>query len=227
MRINQFIARSGVTSRRKAEDLIKSGSVFVNGKKVTILATEVDLEKDAVIVSGEEIHLPKHKYYMLAKPVGYTVTRDDKYARHTIFDLLPEDSSLIAVGRLDRDTSGLLLVTNDGDFAQNIIHPSMKIEKEYIIDTKYPITEESIDDLLRGVNLEDGHARAKRVTKIKDNILDMIIEEGRKRIIKRMISAVGNEVKALQRNRIGNIILDIPIGKYRELTDREIKEYVK
>jgi 23S rRNA pseudouridine2605 synthase len=227
VRINQYIARAGVCSRRKAEDFIKSGSVFVNGKRVCAFATEVDVKKDMVVVGGEEIKLPSYKYYMFAKPVGYTVTRDDKYAKHTIFDLLPEDSSLIAVGRLDRDTSGLLLVTNDGDFAQNVIHPSKKIEKEYVVDTKFPITDEAITDLCKGVKLDDGPAKAKRVMKIKDNILNIVIEEGRKRIVKRMIIAVGNEVRSLHRNRIGDIVLDIPIGKYRELSEKEITSYVK
>jgi 23S rRNA pseudouridine2605 synthase len=227
VRINRYIARSGICSRRKAEELIQSGAVFVNGKAVTTLATDIDTENDAVKVNRKLIKLPEYKYLMLAKPVGYTVTKDDFFAKHTIFELLPKDNSLFAVGRLDRDTSGLLLVTNDGDFAQNIIHPSKKIEKEYIVDTKYPITEEATKDLLKGVRLDDGNAKAKRVKELKSNILAIIIEEGRKRIVKRMILAVGNEVKALHRKRIGDIVLDIPIGQYRALTKKEIEKYAK
>lgn len=227
MRINRYIARSGVSSRRKAEELIQTGAVFVNGKVVTSLTTNIDTENDTVKVNGKLIKLPEYKYYMLAKPVGYTVSRDDFFARHTIFELLPKDNSLFAVGRLDRDTSGLLFVTNDGDFAQNIIHPSKKIEKEYIVDTKYPITKEAKVDLVKGVHLDDGVAKAKKVKEQKSTILDIIMEEGRKRIVKRMIIAVGNEVRALHRKRIGDIVLDIPIGQYRVLTKEEIEKYVK
>jgi len=226
MRINRFLARAGVASRRKAEELVLAGKVSVNGKEVTNLATEVNPEKDKVKISGKEISLPKHTYLMLNKPTGYTVTKDDPYARHTIFELLPKDHSLFPVGRLDRNTSGLILITNDGDFAQNIIHPRGKVEKEYIIRTRHQITEDTAERLLGGLELEDGFAKATKAEKTAAKELSMTIEMGRKRIVKRMIAALGNEVVGLARTRIGTIKLDTPLGRYRELTEKEIKNYV-
>jgi pseudouridine synthase len=180
-----------------------------------------------VCVSGKKITLPDFKYYMLHKPAGYTTTRDDINARHIVFELLPKDTSLITVGRLDRNTTGLLLVTNDGDFAQNIIHPSKRIEKEYLVVTKRPIDDKQFDSLTQGVLLEDGEAKAVRVNRIGKNEFTVVILEGRKRIVRRMIEAVGNEVCALKRLRIGDIMLDIEVGRHRDLTETELAPYVK
>lgn len=225
MRINKYIARSGVTSRRKAEDLILSGRISVDGNVIKSLSTEIDENNSIVKIDDKKISLPKSKYYLFNKPTGYTTTKSDPFAMHTIFELLPKDSSLFAVGRLDRDTSGLIIITNDGDFAQNIIHPTKKIEKEYAVKTRLAIANDQLEALENGIELEDGAAKAKKITKISNKELIIIIEMGRKRIIKRMIQAVGNKVVGLQRTRIGSINLDIPVGKYRELTKEEIKEY--
>lgn len=226
MRINRFLARAGVSSRRGAEDIIKSGGVIVNGQKIENLATDIDPEKDLVKVAGQEIKLPSFKYYLLNKPTGYTTTRNDRFARHNVFELLPNDKSLITVGRLDRDTSGLLLITNDGDFAQNIIHPSNKIEKEYVVRTQRAVTDDQIEDILKGIELEDGIAKAKIAEKTSDKELVMVIEMGRKRVVRRILEAVGNKVSGLKRIRIGNIKLDVELGKYRELTKEEINDYL-
>jgi 23S rRNA pseudouridine2605 synthase len=227
MRINRYIARSGVTSRRKAEELIKLGKVCINNVPIKDLGTEVDPRNDVVLVSGKKVSLPAFKYYMLNKPAGYTTTKEDINARHIVFELLPKDSSLITVGRLDRDSTGLLLVTNDGDFAQNIIHPSKKIEKEYLVVTKRPMDDPQLKCLVTGVELDDGPARAVRAQRQNKNDYTIVILEGRKRIVRRMIKAVGNEVYALKRLRIGEIQLDVEAGRYRELTEKEIKPYVK
>jgi 23S rRNA pseudouridine2605 synthase len=227
MRINRYIARSGVTSRRKADELLKSGKVFINDVVALDLSTNVDQKNDVVTVSGKKISLPAFKYYMLNKPAGYTVTREDIHARHTVFDLLPKDTSLIAVGRLDRDSTGLLLITNDGDFAQDIIHPSKKIEKEYLVVVKRPLDNNQIDCLTTGVRLDDGMARAVKVRTISNKELVITMTEGRKRIVRRMITAIGSEVYALKRLRIGDIKLDINVGGYRELSKKEISSYVK
>lgn len=226
MRINRFLARCGVSSRRKAEELIIKGSVFVNGAQITELNTNIDASKDQVTVNGKAVALPKLKYYLLNKPEGYTVTKNDKHAKKTVFELIPKDNSLFSVGRLDRDTTGLLIVTNDGVFAQNMIHPSKKIQKEYEVTLKTPITKEQITKLKSTLNLDDGPAKAVSVRKISDSQVLLVIEEGRNRIVRRMIKAVGNEVIRLNRARIGEITLDIPKGKYRELTDKEISDYV-
>lgn len=225
MRLNQFLARSGVASRRKAEDLIISGKVTVNGKVVTNLATEVDPEKDEVTFEREIIKPSEKIYLAFNKPTGYTTTKSDPYALHTIFELLPEDPSLFPVGRLDRETSGLIIITNDGDFAQNIIHPKSKIEKEYIVRTLQPIEENQAEELLSGVDLDDGLAKAKQVKKISEKEIELVIEMGRNRVVRRMIAALGNKVTGLKRVRIGVINLDVDSGKYRELTGEEIARY--
>jgi 23S rRNA pseudouridine2605 synthase len=225
MRLNRYLARAGIASRRKAEELITSGKVFVNGLVVTELATEVDPTEDSVEVGGEIILLPEHKYYVLNKPAGYTCTRADAHAEHTVFELLPDDPSLISVGRLDRDTTGLLLITNDGDFAQNIIHPSNKIRKTYFIKLQKPSNKLQIEKLKAEIMLEDGPARAVDTKIIGNKEIELTIEEGRKRIVRRMIKAVGNEVEELKRTQVGNIVLDVEIGQYRELTDKEVANY--
>jgi len=225
VRINQFLARSGLTSRRGAEELIKSGKVSVNGLVISDLATQIDTNCDSVALDGKTIKLPKHKYFLLNKPVGYTCTKSDPHAARIVFELMPTDDSLISVGRLDRDTTGLLLITNDGDFAQNIIHPSKKIEKEYRVTTEMELTEAMVAKLLDGITLEDGPARAKRVKKLKSKEISLTIEEGRKRIVRRMLSAIGAEVTKLERVRIGEIKLDVELGHYRELTPKEISQY--
>jgi 23S rRNA pseudouridine2605 synthase len=221
MRINQYIARSGVTSRRKAEELIKAGQVTMNGKIITELGTEVS-EKDVVTVNGKQIKPQEHKYYMLNKPNLYTTTKDDPYALHTIMELLPEDPSLFPVGRLDRETTGLIIITNDGDFGQRMIHPSQKIEKEYIVRTKMPITDDQIVMLKEGLELEDGIAKPKSITQMGKNEISLVIEMGRKRVVRRMVAAIGNKVTSLTRVRIGKLTLDVAPGRYRELTPEEV-----
>jgi len=226
MRINRFLARCGVTSRRKAEKLITNGEVQVNKKVITNLAYDVNPEKDKVEIRGKTINLPSLKYYALNKPKGYTTTRNDPYAKHTIFELLPPDNSIFSVGRLDKDTTGLLILTNDGVFAQKIIHPTNKIEKKYQVITKNQLTDNQINKLRNTIFLEDGPAQAIFVKKLRKNKLEISIEEGRNRIIKRMILSVGNEVKELHRTAIGNICLDLEVGQYRKLTSEEISNYV-
>jgi len=226
MRINRYLARSGVTSRRKSEELIKNGLVFVNGTKVTELATEINPDKDTVEVGGEIVELPQFKYYALNKPAGYTCTRGDIHAERTIFELLPKDSSLFTVGRLDRETTGLILITNDGNFAQNIIHPTNKVRKTYLVKLQNPGTKSQIERLAKEIQLEDGVAKAVKANIINEYEIELVIEEGRKRIVRRMIKAIGNKVIGLRRTRIGDIFLDTKEGEFRELSSKEIERYV-
>lgn len=226
MRINRFIARTGISSRRRAEELIKDGSVTVNGEVITELATEIDLEQDRVCVNGERVALPTLKYYLLNKPKGYVTTKSDPHAEKSVFELLPKDEALFAIGRLDKDTEGLLIFTNDGDFAQNIIHPSQKIEKEYFVKTKKLVTEDQVQQLEAGVALDDGPATALRTERVGDKSLKIVITEGRNRQVRRMIEAINNEVIELKRIRIGQIILDVNMGKYRVLRNEEIEKHV-
>lgn len=226
MRINRYIARSGVTSRRKADELVNSGRVFVNGKKITELGQDIDPENDIVMVDGSVLELPEHKYYLLNKPTGYITTKEDPHAKKTIFDLLPDDPSLFAVGRLDKDSTGLLLVTNDGDFAQSLIHPTKKVEKEYLVMAKKEITDSDIQRMEAGIKLADGKTQPAKVKRISNNKIDIIITEGKNRQIRRMLTALQNEVKELTRIRVAGIKLDIKEGRYRTLKKEEIKKYV-
>lgn len=224
MRINRFLARSGAGSRRKVEEQILSGHVLVNDNTVTDLATNIDPQIDVVYLSGKKIELPEFIYLALDKPEGYTVTKNDAHAKKTVFELLPEIPGLVAVGRLDRDSCGLLIFTNDGDFVQNLIHPSKSIEKEYLVRTKEPLPSLALTQLRQGVKLEDGFIKPVSITEL-DNGLKIIITQGKKRQIRRMLKAVGADVIYLQRTRIGIIELSGKEGQFRNLSSKEIAAY--
>ena len=162
---------------------------------------------------------------MLNKPAGYVTTRSDPHADKTVFELLPDDASLITVGRLDKETTGLLIVTNDGHLAQNIIHPSKKIEKAYLATLKSEISALNIKRLENGVELDDGPAKFTYIKGLGKNEFEVGIEEGRNRIVRRMFEAGGGKVIGLHRVRIGKVMLDIPNGEWRELALEEIKYY--
>ncbi|MDD3678663.1 MAG: pseudouridine synthase [Patescibacteria group bacterium] len=223
--MNRYLARSGLASRRKSEEIILSGRVKINGKTIKDLSTNIDIKNDSVIVDGKLIKIHDHKYYLLNKPTGYTCTRKDRFAKKTVFDLLPKDDSLFTVGRLDKETSGLILITNDGDFAQNIIHPKFKVPKKYIAELENDVKSEDIKHLLTGVKLEDGPAKAISAKTINPREIEVTIEEGRNRIVRRMIRGTGNKVLGLKRISVGNIKIDIKEGEFRELTEKEIAQY--
>jgi 23S rRNA pseudouridine2605 synthase len=224
VRINQFLARSGVASRRNVEELILNGRVLVNGKITTDLFTQIDTDKDRVEFDGRVIVLPKHRYYLLNKPAGYMVTKFDPHAEKTIFELLPPDDTLFAAGRLDKETRGLIVITNDGVFGQKLVHPTSKIQKEYLVKTDKQVSSESLDRLKNGVMLDTRLARAVEATKEADGRIKVVLEEGRNRIVRRMFSELGYSVTDLQRIRIGSIHLgEIKEGSWRELTETESK----
>jgi 23S rRNA pseudouridine2605 synthase len=222
MRLNQFIARSGIASRRKAEDLIKLGLVTINGKIITELATQVELT-DEVFIKGEKIQLLSKKYYLLNKPLGYTCTNADVHAKKTIFSLLPNEPGLFSVGRLDVNTSGLVIVTNDGELANKIIHPSAGVTKTYKVTLAFDLTEQNITTLLKGVELDDGPANFESLKRYDKNQFLASIKIGRNRIVRRMFSAVGNNVVALHRVRIGNLDLEkenLRAGEFKETSKK-------
>lgn len=225
MRINRYIARSGVTSRRKAEELIKSEKVLVNNIIETDLSRDIS-DTDVVNVNGKIIKLPDYQYYILNKPVGYTTTREDIHAKKNVFELLPNEASLFTVGRLDKNTSGLLLVTNDGDFAQNIIHPSKKVNKVYEVITEKDIDNKQIDELSNPIKLNDGTVNILALKKISNRKIIITICVGKNRIVRRIFESIGNNVKELNRVQVGKIKLDIEYGKFRKLTEEENKYYV-
>jgi len=229
-RLQKFISASGVTSRRKAEEMITSGQVKVNGKVVTELGTKVT-PNDIVTINNEVIHkTDNYVYYMLNKPEGYVTSTEDDRGRKTVMDLvkgIPE--RIYPVGRLDYDTSGLLLFTNDGDFMNLLLKPATEIQKEYHVTIKGLLRKEESKTVEKGVDLGDLTTKKSRIYNVKYNeektstSLDIVITEGKNREIRRMFDSVNHEVKTLKRMRFGNVLLDIQKGTYRRLRPYEIK----
>ncbi|HHV95477.1 MAG TPA: rRNA pseudouridine synthase [Clostridiaceae bacterium] len=229
VRLQKYIAQSGIASRRKAEDLIKSGMVKVNGKVVLEPWVMVD-DSDDVRVNDKPIFREKRLVYiMLNKPVGYITTAKEQFSRKTVLDLIkgiPE--RIFPVGRLDYDTSGLLLLTNDGQFAYKLTHPKYEIKKVYIAKVKGIPSEDEIKIFETGLEIDDYiTAPAKlKIRKILGNksILEIVIHEGRNRQIRKMCEAIGHPVIELCRISIGNVSLgSLPVGKWRYLTKKEVQ----
>lgn len=233
MRINKYIASSGVTSRRNADKLVTEGRVKVNGKTVTELGFYVNENNDTVSVDGKKIALiNKYTYIMMYKPKGCVCSANDECGRKTVFDYVDIDKRLFTVGRLDYDSEGLLLLTNDGALAQYITHPGNEIPKSYLVKVEGDIPEADLARLRKGVKLDDGSltARAKvRLKEIAGNVYsyDVTIFEGKNREIRRMFEAIGKEVIFLKRVAVGDLRLGgLSRGTYRYLTDKEI-DYLK
>lgn len=228
IRLQKVIADSGLASRRKAEELIVQGRVTVNGRVVSELGTKVDPEKDHVKVDGRRLKpAPPQTFVMLNKPKNVVSTMSDPGGRSTIADLLPGVRvRVFPVGRLDFDSEGLVLLTNDGELAQRLLHPRYHVPKTYLVKVKGMLNDEELRALEKGVVLEDGRtspAVVKKVSKATENSwLEITIYEGRKHQVKRMLDAVGHPVLKLKRTRLGPLALgDLPVGQYRYLTDRE------
>jgi 23S rRNA pseudouridine2605 synthase len=209
--------------------MIVEGRVRVNGSVVLELGTRVVLERDVVELDGEAVTIPSEVWLAFHKPVGVLTTRRDPHGGRTVYDVLPkEHASLRYVGRLDRDAEGLLLLTNDGEAAHRLQHPSNEIEREYRIEAAGRVGREALKALLDGVDLEDGPARARRVELVAAgpvrSTLDLVLTEGRKREVRRMLSAVGHPVLKLRRTRFGPIRLrDLAPGAWRPLTPSEVE----
>lgn len=232
MRLQKFLARAGVASRRGSEDLMTAGRVSVNGEIVTELGTKVDPKIDVVCVDGREVHLEDGSVYiMLNKPAGYLTTMDDPQGRPCVASLVPtkEYPGLYPVGRLDKDTTGLLLFTTDGDMGQHLLHPKHHVEKTYRAHVEGVPTEDDIERLEEGIMLQDGMTAPARVRVIDEyrdgsSDIEVIIHEGRKRQVKRMCSAVHHPVLELHRERFGPLVLsDVEEGSWRLLTEGEVR----
>jgi 23S rRNA pseudouridine2605 synthase len=228
VRLQKLIAGTGLASRRKAEALIAAGRVMVNGKTVTELGTRVDPTRDHVKVDGKHLSAAQpFVYLMLHKPKNVVSTLDDPGGRTTVKDYLRGVSvRVFPVGRLDFDSEGLMLLTNNGDLAQAMLHPRYHVPKTYLIKVKGVLTDEDIRNLERGVKLDDGMtapAQVKKVRKVEANSwLEITIREGRKHQVKRMLESVGHPVIKLLRIRMGSLALgDLQPGEFRFLTDRE------
>ncbi len=231
MRLQKYIALCGVASRRAAEDMITAGCVMVNGHTVTELGTKVNPDKDRVLVSGKAISLPqKNVYIMLNKPRGYVTTAKDNFDRKTVLDLIPRDvGRVFPVGRLDYDSEGLLLLTNDGDLTYRLTHPSHEITKSYLVLVSGTPDEVALKNLRDGVIIDGrktmpAKAELKR-TEADKSVLKITISEGRNRQVRKMCDAVGHEVLRLRRVAEGSLKLgDLKSGEWRYLTEKEISQ---
>ena len=223
MRLNRFLAAAGIGSRRKCDELIATGRVTINGRVCTNFSTQPD-ERDHVKVDGKLVHLERTTTIALHKPAGFVSTRSDPNARDTIFDLLPPKfPRLFNIGRLDAQSEGLLLLTNDGDLAQQLTHPRFKIEKEYEVTLDRQWESVHAPKLLRGIFLEGQRAQMARIRSIGQTRLRVVLRQGINQQIRRMFFAVGYEVKRLVRVRIGNLRLgDLPRGQWRILSKSEL-----
>lgn len=228
-RLQKVIAQAGIASRRKAEELIKDGKVKVNGEVKKELGTKVS-ESDKVEVNNKPIEKETKEYYLLNKPRGVITTTNDEHGRKTVTDLIETSARIYPVGRLDYDTTGAILLTNDGEFANILMHPSNKIDKVYLAKLEGIIKGEQINALKNGVMLDDVLVKASRVKLKKVNqenstsMVEITIHEGKNHQVKRMFESVGFHVEKLTRERIGIFdINNLKSGQYRKLTPKEVQ----
>lgn len=227
IRINKFLADSGISSRRKSEEFILQGRVAVNDKIVTDFSYKVDIEKDIVSLDGEKIKPRRHIYILLNKPKGYITSVSDDRNRSTVIDLIKTKERIYPVGRLDYDTTGLLFLTNDGEFSQLLTHPGNKMPREYEVKLDKPLAEDDKLKLLKGVSLEGKRGKFLKITfpiqKNKEYVI-VFCEEGRNRFVKRMFRKLDYTVLELNRFSYAGIMLDVPKGKYRNLSLNEVQQ---
>ena len=226
MRIDKFLANMGLGTRTEVKQLLKKGLVEVNEKKIKTPKSQIDPETDKVVVDGEEISYVDNVYMMLNKPKGYISATHDESNR-TVIDLIPEYQHLniFPVGRLDKDTEGLLLITNDGQFSHDLMSPSKHVSKTYEVTSKKPVTKVDIDAFKKGIILSDGPVKPAQLTRINETISHVTIYEGKYHQVKRMFHAIENEVLELKRLKIANLALDenLKSGEYKLLSDKELK----
>jgi 23S rRNA pseudouridine2605 synthase len=231
VRLQKLLAQAGVASRRRCEELILAGVVEVDGEVVTRLGTKVDPRSAVVRVDGKRLPPPSaHAYLVLNKPRGVVSTMSDPQGRRTLADLVADRRErLFHVGRLDTDTSGLLLLTNDGDFAQRMAHPSYEVDKTYVAEVAGEVSKATLRSLRDGVTLEDGPVTVSAARVVQRGsgrtIVELVVHEGRNRIVRRLLDAVGHPVRRLTRTAIGPVRLgQLPAGELRELSRDELGE---
>ena len=229
-RLNKFISECGISSRRKSEELILQGRVAVNNKVVAELSYKVDPEKDMVEVDGEKIIPKRHVYFLLNKPRGFITSTSDEKSRRTVVDLIKTKEKVFPVGRLDYNTTGVILVTNDGNFANLLIHPKHKVPREYEVRLDRPLDEEDRSKLLNGIYLsgkKGWFTGLKFPDKNKRRTVVVTAEEGRNHFVKNMFKSLSYNVISLNRRSFAGIKADIPVGKYRTLSANEISKVIK
>jgi len=224
VRLAKFLAHGGVASRRRAEEIIGKGLVTVGGEVVTDPARDVDAGDD-VRVNGELVAAEVREVWVVNKPVGVVSTAREPGSRTAVVDLVETEARLYPVGRLDADSSGLLLLTNDGELANRLTHPRYEVPKTYVARLKKPIAAGDLERLARGVDLEDGPTSPTQVTRRSDREIEIVLREGRNRQVRRMLEAVGNEVAALRRVAFGPLRLgSLKEGASRRLSQDEIAQ---
>ena len=236
MRLQKYLAASGIASRRKCEQLILAGKVQVNGRVVYELGTKVNPDIDEIKYNGNIVKLEESKVYILLnKPIGYVTTSKEQFGRDKVLDLVKIDKRIVPVGRLDMYTSGALILTNDGELVNRLTHPKNEVDKTYNVTIAGIITKEDIDMLQAGVEIDDGYitkpAKAK-ILKIdeKKNIsrIQITIHEGKNRQVRKMCAKINKKVLALHRSKIGGIeVKNLKLGSWRYLTDKEIQQLKK
>jgi 23S rRNA pseudouridine2605 synthase len=228
MRLAKFLAHAGVASRRSAERLIADGRVTVGGEVVTDPARDVD-ESSGVRFDGEEVAAESLAVYALNKPAGVVSTAKDTHGRPTVVSMLPSERRLYPVGRLDADTTGLILVTNDGELANQLTHPRYEVPKTYLATVEPGrVSERALRALREGVELEDGVTSPGSARQVRFGLLEIVIREGRKRQVRRMVEAVGHRVVALERVAFGPLRLErLAPGRHRRLSAAEIERLRK
>lgn len=220
-RLNKVIAHAGIASRRSSEELIRQGHISVNGEITLVPQTLVDLSTDVIAFDGKRIKLETKVYYLLHKPVGYTCTNAPGKKR--AIDLLGlQKERLYTVGRLDRDTSGLIIITNDGEFANNVMHPSKRIPKEYLVKVDKEVQHEHLVTIAEGMWIEGSYVKPKSVVKVRRGTLRIVVVDGRKHEVRRLMEKAGLETRDLKRIRIGQLVLGtLPAGHFRPLSEKE------
>lgn len=227
-RLQKKIANAGITSRRKAEELIKNGKVLVNGKVVKELGTKVS-DKDSVVVDGITLKKEEKKYYLLYKPRGVISSVSDDKGRQTVVDLIDTNARIYPIGRLDYDTSGIILLTNDGEFANIIMHPKNEVSKKYVAKIKGILLKEDINKLKSGLIIDGSKIKVSKVKVRKQNdtssIVELVVHEGQNHLIKKIFKKLGKDVVKLKREEIAFLNLDgLRPNDYRTLTIKEVKQ---
>ena len=235
IRLQKYLASAGVASRRKCEELILDGKIEVNGKIITELGTKIDPKKDEVKYNGKIVKSEEEKVYILLnKPIGYVTTAKEQFGRDMVLDLVKVNKRIVPVGRLDMYTSGALILTNDGEFVNKLTHPSHEIDKTYNVTVKGIVTKEEIENLKKGVLIDDDYITKPAKVKIlkideekKISRIQITIHEGKNRQVRKMCEAIGKRVLALHRCKIGNIdVKSLKLGEWRYLSKKEVEKFL-
>lgn len=230
IRLQKYLADCGIASRRKAEELMLQGKIKVNGKIITELGTKIIQNQDKIEFENKEVKPQNdYVYILLNKPIGYVTTVKDQFNRDSVLDLVKTNKRLVPVGRLDMYTSGALILTNDGDFVYQVTHPKHEIDKTYTVTIKGIVQKEEVEQLRKGVKIEDYITKPAKVKILKideekgQSRLEITIHEGKNRQVRKMCETIGHKVLALHRSKIAGIgVKDLPLGKWRYLTEDEV-----